>query len=162
MKQKLSAGLIGLITGILMIVFVLTVYTVKLKEDSPFHFFLYIIYAAGIVWAIVRNNRKNEGPITFWNAFTPGFRAFIITILVLVAFTIIFNKLHPEFITESAALYKEMLVKQKGKTPVEIEEMVDGFKNGYLTMLVYRSIFGYLIIGAIVTAITAAITTRRK
>lgn len=162
MTQKLSAGLIGLITGLFMIAFILIVFTVKLPEESPAHFILYLLYAGGIVWAILRNQRNTEGHITFWNAFTPGLRCFIISILVLVLFTIIFNKLHPEFITQSAALYKDMLVKEKGKTPVEIEEMVDAFKNGYLTMLVYRSIFGYLIIGAIVTAITAAITTRRK
>ncbi|HPH32614.1 MAG TPA: DUF4199 domain-containing protein [Chitinophagaceae bacterium] len=162
MKLKLSPALIGLITGIVMIVIVMVTYSARLSEESPLQYLVFIAYAAGIVWAILFYTRSDLYSGGFWNAFNPGLRCFVTVILLMVAFTIIFNKMHPEFTTESAALYRDMLVKGKGKTPAQMDEMVDGFKSGYLTMLVYRSIFGYLIIGALVTAITAAITSRRK
>ncbi len=160
MKLKLSPALIGLITGIVMIV--LLMYTARLSEESLLHYLVFIAYGAGIIWAVIFYTRSEQYTGGFWNAFNPGLRCFVTVILMMVAFTIIFNKMHPEFTTESAALYREMLVKGKDKTPVQMDEMVDGFKNGYLTMLVYRSIFGYLFIGAIVTTITALITSRRK
>jgi hypothetical protein len=162
MKLKLSPALIGLITGIVMIAIVMITYSARLSEESPLQYLVFIAYAAGIVWAVLFYTRSDLYTGGFWNAFNPGLRCFVTVILLMIAFTIIFNKMHPEFTTESAALYREMLVKGKDKTPVQMDEMVDGFKNGYLTMLVYRSIFGYLIIGALVTAITAAITSRRK
>lgn len=162
MKLKLSPALIGLITGIVMIAIVMISYSARLSEDSSLQYLVFLAYAAGIVWAVLFYTRSDLYTGGFWNAFNPGLRCFVTIILLMVAFTIIFNKMHPEFTTESAALYRDMLVKEKGKTPVEMDEMVDGFKSGYLTMLVYRSIFGYLIIGALVTAITAAITSRRN
>ncbi len=162
MKLKLSPALIGLITGIVMITIVMISYSARLSEDSSLQYLVFLAYTAGIVWAVLLYTRSERYAGGFWNAFNPGLRCFVTVILIMIAFTIIFNKMHPEFTTESAALYRDMLVKEKGKTPVEMDEMVDGFKSGYLTMLVYRSIFGYLIIGALVTAITAAITSRRK
>lgn len=162
MKLKFSPALIGLITGIVMIAIVMISYSSRLAENSPLQYLVYISYAGGIIWSVLFYLRSGATAGGFWDAFNPGLRCFVTAILVMIAFTIIFNKMHPEFTNESAALYRDMLVKEKGKTPAEMDELVAGFKNGYLTMLVYRSIFGYLIIGAAVTAVTAAITSRRK
>ena len=82
----------------------------------------------------------------------------------MVVYTFTFNKLHPEFAEESARLYKEQQlgIKNNSKTPAEIDADTTRYKNGYTMAVVYGSIFGYLLIGAAVTAAASLIITRRK
>jgi hypothetical protein len=70
--------------------------------------------------------------------------------------------MHPEFAEESSVEYKAQLIAEKQKTPNEIEAEVADYKKQYTLRLVSISIFGYLIIGAGVTAVTSALLTRRK
>lgn len=72
--------------------------------------------------------------------------------------------MHPEFAEEASRLYKEQQLSQKdnSKTPDEINAEAVRYKNGYAMAVVYGSIFGYLIIGVIVTALSSLILIRRK
>lgn len=160
--MRLSPALKGAITAAAMIAIALITYYSGMPADSSFQYLVYVAYAGGIIWTILayKNSEKYTG--RFWDNFNQGFRCFIIVTLIMVLFTAVFSKMHPEFAEESAKLYKEDLVKSNSKTPVEVDEVVKKYKNGYTMMLVYSSIFGYLIIGAIITAVTAALTTRRS
>lgn len=162
MNKQLTPALKGLITGILMILVALASFYGNLDADSPVQYVIYALYAGGIAWTILAWARSPEWTGKYGDAFNQGFRCFIIVILLMVTFTAVFNWLHPEFAEEMARLMKEDLLKKKEKTPAEINEEVERFKNGYTTMLIYSSIFGYLIIGAAVTAVTAAFTLRRR
>lgn len=160
--MSLSPALKGAITAAAMITIALITFYSGMPANSIFQYLVYILYAGGIIWTILayKNSEKYTG--RFWDNFNQGFRCFIIITLIMVLFTAVFSKIHPEFAEESANLYKQDLVKSKAKTPAEIDEEVKKYKNGYTLMLVYSSIFGYLIIGAIITAVTAALTTRRS
>jgi uncharacterized membrane protein YraQ (UPF0718 family) len=70
--------------------------------------------------------------------------------------------MHPEFAEESSKAYKEKLLEEKNRLPVDIEEATASYKRSYNTVVIYGSIFGYLIIGAGVTAIISGVLTRRK
>jgi hypothetical protein len=153
----------GLITAAIMIsVSLLTFY--NLPSNSPIHYVIYGVYAGGIVWTLIAHKLSPAYTGTFTNNFNAGFRCFIIVTFLMVAFTFIFNKLHPEFAKESAKAYKEYLLKEKNtdKTPDAIEDEVKRYEKGYATTLVYGSIFGYLIIGAIVTASISLLLIRRN
>jgi hypothetical protein len=160
--MRLSPAWKGGITAGAMIVIALITYYSGMPADSNFQYLVYVLYAGGIIWTILAYKKSDEYTGRFWDNFNRGFRCFIIVTLAMVLFTAVFSKIHPEFAEESARLYKEDLVKSNSKTPAEIDEVVKKYKNGYTLMLVYSSIFGYLIIGAAITAITAALTTRRS
>ena len=160
--MKLTPASKGLMTAILMIIGVLVTFYSGMAADSPFQYLIYAFYALGIVWTLVAYSKSENYTGKFGDTFNQGFRCFIIVTLLMVAFTFIFNKIHPEFVTESAQLYKEALLKDKDHLPADIETDVARYKNGYLTTLIYGSIFGYLIIGAGVTAVVSALITRRK
>ncbi len=70
--------------------------------------------------------------------------------------------LHPEFAEEAATYYKEDLIKEGNKTPEDIDKLVAKAKKQYTTGVIYFTIFGYLIIGAVVTAAGSALLMRRK
>ena len=161
--MKLSPLLKGVITAIIMIGISVAAYY-GLPANSPLHYLVFAAYAAGIIWTLTayRNSPAYSGK--FGDSFNAGFRCFIIATLLMVAYTFTFNKLHPEFAEESARLYKEQQLSSKNnsKTPAEIDEDVSRYKNGYTMAVVYGSIFGYLLIGAAVTAAASLIITRRK
>jgi hypothetical protein len=161
-KMNLSAGIKGLITGIIMIGIALAVYYSGQPPGSSLQYIIYAVYAVGIVWAIVAWKNSASFSPKFSEAFQTGFKCFVVVTLLMVLFTAIFSKMHPEIAEDSAKYMKEELLKKKEQLPPEIDEAVNRFRNGFTLMLVYRSIFGYLIIGAIVTAVTSLLITRKK
>ena len=80
----------------------------------------------------------------------------------MVIFTAVFIRMHPEFAEQEAAYQKEQLIKTKDKTPIEIEDLVAKVKKQYPIRYISASIFGYLIVGAGITAIASALLIRRK
>ena len=164
MTQKISSALKGLITGALMLVIVLALYYSKQPGDSPFQYITYIIYAVGIVWALLDYRRSPAFTGKFGDLFGQGFRCFIVVTLIMVCFTGIFSKMHPEFADEASKGYKEQMMKEKikDKTPAEIDAEAEMIKKHFTTSLLFASVFGYLIIGAVVTAGASALLIPRK
>lgn len=161
--MRISPALKGLITAVLMIVIVLITYYADMPASSPFQYLVYAVYGLGILWTLIAYRNSPAFTGKFGSNFNQGFRCFIVVTLIMVAFTGIFSKMHPEFAEESAKLYREeMLKKSTDKTPDEIEKDVARYKKGYTLALVSGSIFGYLIIGAAVTAAVSALLTRRN
>jgi len=162
MLKNLNATKKGLITGVLMIALTLVFYYSKLPFDSPYQYVIYLAYAFGIVWTLYEFNRKGEHEGKFGQYFSQGFKCFIVVTLMMVLFTVAFNWMHPEFKAEMATAYQNELVKKGNTTPAEIESQVKKMKDFYIVMLLSGAIFGYLLIGAVVTLVTSLMYTRKK
>jgi len=160
--MKLTPVIKGLITSLIMIALVLAIYYSGKPPESNLQYLIYAIYALGITWTLIAFRQTPQFTGKFSELFAQGFRCFIVVTLMMVLFTGIFSKLHPEFTEETAVAYREQLIMQRDKTPDEIETEVKAFKNQYTLKLVSGAIFGYLILGAVVTAAVSAIITRRK
>jgi len=162
MRTKFRPLIIGLITGILMIVVVLILFYQSNQTNSPFQYIVYVLYVAGIIWTLIsfRNSASFTGK--FIDLFGQGFRCFIVITLVMVLFTGIFLKMHPEFAEQAAESYKKELSKKGDKTPDEIEEIITKGKKQYTVYIISVSIFGYLIVGAAATAIVSGFLTKRN
>ncbi len=133
------------------------------KDAGPrWQYLVYIIYALGIAWTVIDYRRSPAFTGTFGSIFGQGFKCFIVVSLLIAIFYGIFNYQHPEFAEETSLVFKEQLIKGKQKTPPEIETEVATFKKQYTLKLVSGAIFGYLIIGAGVTAAVSALLTKRK
>ena len=161
MSPRILPAIKGAITGLLMIGIVLAVYYSGQPSDSNIQYLIYAVYGVGIIWTLLAYRRSASFTGKFTDIFSQGFRCFIVVTLMMVLFTFVFNKMHPEFAEQSAASYKEHLLKQKDKLVPDIDKEVANAKKNYNTVLVYGAIFGYLIIGAGVTAVVSAILTRR-
>ena len=160
--KSLSPAIKGLITGAVMLITAFTLYYTKQPADSPLQWMAYIIYAAGIVWTLVSYRQSPAFTGKFGDLFGQGFKCFIVVTLVMVCFTGVFSAMHPEFAEEAAQNYKKELIEKKERTPAEIEDIVKKVRKQYTAQLISASIFGYLIIGAIVTAGASAFLTRRN
>ena len=159
--MKLSPPVKGIIIAVAMIAIALVTYYSGLPPDSPFQYLVYALYALGIIWTLVAYKNSLVFTGKFGHSFNQGFRCFIVVTLLMVVFTFVFTKMHPEFASQSSKLYREQLIKEKG-LPEEIETKVAQYQKGYITALLFGAIFSYLIIGAAVTAAASALLTRRK
>lgn len=160
--NKLTPLVKGIITGGLMAISSLALYYTRVPAGSLLHYIIYLLYAAGIVWTLVSYSRSASFTGKFADLFGQGFRCFIVIILIVVAFTAIFTMMHPEFAEEAAASYRTDLMKKGDKLPADIDKMVADAKKQYTTGVVYFTIFGYLIIGALINAVGSAFLMRRK
>ena|SRR5690242_1614670 len=161
MPIRLSPALKGLITSLLIIAVILFIHSRKNNIDPRVQYLVYILYAAGIAWALIPFRGSRFGEL-----FSIGFRCFIVIVLVLVAFTIIFIKFHPELAVQEAQKTKDYYLKEyyehRGdKTPVQIEEIAKKAKKQYAVTVISISIFRYLIIGVVLTAAISALLIRR-
>ena len=144
-----------------MIAVTLGIYYSGQPAGTPLQYTIYGLYGIGIIWTLIAYRRSDQFTGKFGDLFMQGFRCFIVVTLMMVAFTFVFNRMHPEFAEESAKAYREHLLEQKDKLLPSIDDEVASYQKGYGTVLVYGAIFGYLIIGAGVTAVVSGILNRR-
>lgn len=162
MLQKITPLIKGLITGLLMIATVTILFYAQKNADYRLQYLIYIFYALGIIWTLIAHSKSASFTGTFGNLFLQGFRCFIVVTLLMVMFIAGFNMAHPEFKEEMAVSYKDQLIKEADKTPLQIDTEITTFKKQYLVRLVSGSIFGYLLIGAGITAGVSALLIPRK
>jgi len=162
MPERISPSLKGLITGGLMIALFLVIFASSKVPDSRLQYLVYGLYGGGIVWTLLAYRRSERFKGSFMELFGQGFRCFVVVTLCMALFYGLFNYMHPEFATESAVEYQKQLVANNEMMPTEIETAVNTFKKQYTLKLVSGAIFGYLIIGAGITAALSVLLTRRS
>lgn len=160
--MKITAPVKGFITAAAMIAVFLVLFMIDKEGETRLQYSVYAIYALGIVWAVLAYRKSATFTGKFGDYFSQGFKCFIIVTLCMALFYAIFNAQHPEFAEETAKTYKEQMLKENQKTPTEIESEISTFKKQYTVKLVSGAIFGYLIIGAGVTAVVSVLLSRRK
>jgi len=162
MLKNLSATHKGLIGGVLMIGLSLAIFYSGQPFDSPLQYIIYLVYAAAIIWTIYEFSRSAENTNKFAALFLQGFKCFIVISLLMVVFTYVFNKMHPEFKDEMVKAYTEDMLKKGDTMPAQMATNIERAKDYYLTMLISGAIFGYLLIGAVITAATSLLFLKRK
>ncbi len=162
MFKNLSAAKKGLIAGAVMIMLSLAFFYSGRPFDSPLQYIIYLAYAAGIIWTIYDFSKSAENTNKFGAFFLQGFKCFIVITLLMVIFTFVFNKLHPEFKDDMVKAYTVDMVKKGNTTAAEMTTNLEKAKDYYLTMLLSGAIFGYLLIGAAFTAATSLFFIKRN
>jgi hypothetical protein len=164
--MKINPALKGLLTAAAMISVILAIYNAGEDAGTKWQFLVYIFYALGIVWTLFAFRRTAKFTGTFGNLFAQGFKCFIVVTLLMALFYGLFNYFNPAFKEIAANAYREALLgglaKDKNILPTAIDKEVATYKKQYTLKLVSGAIFGYLIIGVGVTAVTSILLTRRK
>ncbi|MFM1856967.1 MAG: hypothetical protein RLZ05_27 [Bacteroidota bacterium] len=149
----------ALITALLMAIISWVGFNNNLLSPNLIQLLVYLVFALSISFTLLLRRDPN---FKFGDYFQMGFRHFILITLVMAIFTYAFAHFYPELREQSAIAFKALLEKEQNKTPAEIEQDVKLYKEGYATALVSRSIFGYLMAGALVTAISSLLLTLQK
>jgi len=157
----MSPLLKGAVTGVVMVALSLVLAS-QLPADHPLQYSIYAVYAGGILWTLFDYRKSPAYTGRFADMFLQGFRCFIVVTLILVLFTGVSYKMHPEFIEEAAKVRKEELKKEGNKTPDEIEAQVEKDKGQLTTFVISTAIFSYLLTGAVFTAAGAGLLLNRR
>jgi len=160
--QNISARNKGLITGAAMILFSVAIYILKKDFENSLQYITYAMYVAGVLWTLLSFKKETGGTAGFKQYFAEGFKCFIVVTLLMVLFTLVFILLHPEMKEQMAAMMRKDLVKLKDITPLDIENKIATAKKAFVPSLLIGAVFGYLLIGALITAITSAILNAQK
>lgn len=169
MTKQLTPLAKGLITGILMtIAFLLPYYTGK-ADDKTYGTGVWIItwalFAAGIIWTLIDYRNSPRFIPKFGELFKEGFRCLIIAILIMILAMMVFFSSNPQYRDRDTASAREQLMKDRQKnsmTPADVEDQVAAYKKYYLVSLISPYIFGYLILGSVITAAGSALILTRK
>jgi len=160
--KPLTATIKGLISGVIMILVSIIIYYTKGNFQNNLQYITYTIYVAGILWTLIEYSKSAGNANKFGAYFSQGFKCFIVVTLLMVIFTFVFLITQPQLKDEMAVIYKTELVKNGNYTLPEIEERVKLAKKSFLPSLVMGAVFGYLVIGAMVTAITSGFLIQKN
>ena len=160
--RSLTPTMKGLVTGIIMVLVSAIIFYTKGNFQNKLQYITYSIYVAGIVWTLFEYSRQEHTPQKFGTYFSTGFKCFIVVTLMMVIFTGAFLLMQPQLKEEMAEFYKAELVKKGDYTPAEIAERVEMAKKSFFPSMIMAAIFGYLVIGALVTAIASVFLLNRN
>ena len=161
--NKISATIIGVIAGILMVIVGVVLYKTHVPEKSALNFIGFGILGLAIVIAINNYVKDASNTISFGKLFNKGFKVFVVITLFMAIYTFLFYKTQPQLVVEMAEnTKKEMLATSKDRTPNEIDKMAADYKNQLPLFSSYSAIFQYLLIGSIVTFVVSGTTLLKK
>ncbi len=160
--RNLNPTYVGLATGLIMVAMSLGIYYTMHSFDNNLQYLTYAVYVAGVVYTIVHYSKMPHAIRSFRNYFSQGFKCFIVVTLVMVSFTYIFLKSDPGLREEMARNYRADLELKGNFTPAEIDSKVLSARDYFVIMLTSSAIFGYLVIGGLVTAVTSGILIKTK
>ncbi len=162
MMNNLSATTKGLIAGILMVIISIAIYLVKGNFENNLQYIPYAVYVAAILWALNDFKNSDAENRSFKEYFSTGFRCFIVIVFIMVLFTFIFTKIDPSLKEQMAVQYRAELAGKENYTSAEIDGMVQKAKDYYNIMLTSMAIFGYLVIGSMVTVLASLFFVKQK
>ena len=130
--------------------------------DNSLQYVVYITYSVGLLWTLFTFSRTQAPDTGFGKYFTEGFKCFIVVTLLMVLFTYVFLKMQPDLKEQMAINYKAEMQKNVNMTPDEVLKNTVQMKKYFEVMLTSMAMFSYLLIGAFITAITAAVLMVKK
>ncbi len=163
MLQKINATKKGLLTGFVMIGLILFFfYGLKWPLNGKEQYVIYSVYLAGILWSLVSFKQANTETKTFKEYFTSGFKTFVVVTLLMVVFTFIFFSFDTSYRESGIAENNKLLLAEGNHTPAEIEGNAAQLRKIFMPMMLGITLFKYLILGALVTAVEAGFLSQRK
>ena len=147
---------IGLLTGSCMIAAsLLAFYILNLPIESNFQFIVYGLFTAGIFWSTIQFYKQSTAENNFKNIFNAGFKTFVIVAFLMAIFAFVFFSINTGFRDAKIAENNALILAEGNHLPSEIEENNKQLKKIFLPIMVSSAMFRYLIIGAIISAISA-------
>lgn len=161
--HKLTTTQIGLLSAVAMIVTTLVCFLVfRFPVEHNFQLLVYGWLMAGIVWAMIRVKQANPSEATFKALFQTGFRVFMIVSLLMAVFTGIYFSQQTEFRDQKIIENTELLKQAGNHTPTEIAQNEERLREMFLPLMISGAIFRYLIVGALVSVISAGFFQRKS
>lgn len=161
MEQKATSTVTkGFVIGLVMIVISLGLYFTGLAFDTSVRWLTYIIFIIGVVIAIKQYGQQVNYNSTFGNYFAHGFKISALVTIIMIAYSVIFIAIFPEFKEQALDEARKQMQSNKNISPESLDKAIDMTKRFFMIGMIGGILLFYLITGAIASLIGAAITKK--
>ena len=161
--NNISAKHIGLITAATMVAASLILfYIFHFPENGKNQYFIYGIYAIGILAGLFLFHQANSEELNFKNYFSEGFKVFVIVTLIMAVFTFIFYKMNPQILETALVEINTYNAKDADKTPAEVTANAERLRGIFIPMMIATTTVKNLVLGAIITIVAAGFLSQKK
>ncbi len=145
----------GLGTGLVLIVLSLIVQFTKMNENTWVQYGILAVYIAAVIAFCIVYAKQQNGNVTYGSVFGKGFRMVALVAIIMLAWVLLSTYLFPE-IKEQAIEKAREKMETDGMDEETMETALAFTKNSFTLLLVAGTIFSYVIVGLIASAIGAA------
>lgn len=150
----------GFVIGLLMIAITLGITFSGLAFNNTVKWLTYIVFIAGVVIAIKQYGQQVDYNSTFGNYFAHGFKISALVTIMMIAYSIIFISIFPEFKEQALEEARKQMQSNKNISQESMEKGIEITKRFFMIGMVGGILIFYLITGAIASLIGAAITKK--
>ena len=161
--KNISAKYIGLITAAAMIAASLILfYLLHFPENGKNQYFIYGLYTAGIIAALLLYNKNKTEENSFKNYFSEGFKVFVVVTLIMAVFTFIFYKMNPQILENALVEINTFNAKDADKTPAEVTANAEKLRGIFIPMMIATTTVKNMVLGALITIVAAGFLSQKK
>jgi hypothetical protein len=160
MERKQTHLLYGALTGLAVVIVMLSLHVAGLSFEPWAQYVSYIPFLVGLILNAIAYSKANDHFVTYGNVWGSGFKASAIITLVVLAWSFISTLLFPEM-HEKAMEMARAKMEERSMDEEQIEQALNMTKRFFIPFMIAGVVFGYMIAGAIFSAI-AAIFPKKK
>ena len=161
--KNISAKYIGLVTAAAMVAASLILfYLFHLPENGKNQYFIYGIYAIGILAGLFLFHQPNQEDQSFKDYFSEGFKVFVVVTLIMAVFTFIFYKMNPQILENALLEINTYNAKDADKTPAEVTANAEKLRGIFIPMMIATTTIKNLVLGALITVIAGGFLSQKK
>lgn len=161
MEQKSTSTVTkGFIIGLVIIAVTLGLSFSGMDMNSSLRWLPYLIFCIGIVLSISLYGKQVQHNSTFGNYFAHGFKISALVTIIMIAYTVIFISVFPEFKEKGLDAAREAMREQKSMSEEEINTGIEMTKRFFMVGLIGGILLFYIMTGAIASLIGAAVTKK--
>ena len=160
-RKPLSHIKAGLLIAGLLVLFSVIINLLGLMNQPGINLIQYAIIIGGLVLVINMYAKANNNEVSFGNLFAYGFKATAVNTILFIAFTVLFFLLFPEIKEQTIEMAREQLEKRKDMSEDQIDQALEISRKFFWVGVVGGSMIFMIIIGAIGSAIGAAVAKKR-
>ena len=111
------------------------------------------LFVVGLVWSLTAFKFSPGENKSIKDYFSEGFKTFIVATLLIVVYTVVFNKMNPQILDERLKENERLAALQGDHTPMDIENNTKQIRNNFTAMTIATTTIPYLILGSVVSLI---------
>lgn len=160
MEKKQTHLMYGSLTGLAIIIIMVILYVAGLAFKPWAQWVGYVPFLIGLILNAQAYSKANDNYVTYGNVWGSCFKASAIITLVVLAWSFISMFIFPEMKEKGMEIARERMT-QKNMSDEQIDQALEWTKKFFIPAMIAGVIFGYMIMGAILSLIAAAIPKKK-
>ncbi len=160
MNTKINHFIAGSILAGISILYSIIIILLGEMTNQKQGYIALILFAAILIFFIREYGKQHDFSKSFGELFSFGFKSSAFSVILILAFQIVYNLIFPETKELIFQVTREKMAEDERMTEEMIENAIEIIRKGYWPILISGVIFGNLLTGAIGSLIAAAIVKK--